>query len=171
MATPAFSRDQVMEQVRERIFRYSSSRIGAEKADDLTQDALMLLITKYRHLDSPADLIPVGIRIMQFLIKGGKRDYAARREVDFLERAEVLDFEADPEEKARATQHQRRLMAAVDRLGPRCRELFLLKLEGYNFLEIKEKMAAKSINTVYTWDFRCKDDLRRVDGGLSDANA
>jgi DNA-directed RNA polymerase specialized sigma24 family protein len=52
-----------------------------------------------------------------------------------------------------------RLSAALSRLGDRCRELFRLKLEGHNFGEIRKRMGAGSINTIYTWDSRCRQLL------------
>jgi RNA polymerase sigma-70 factor (ECF subfamily) len=50
-------------------------------------------------------------------------------------------------------------------MGERCRELFRLKLEGRSFPEIREKMGTKSINTIYTWDFRCRKELLERMGG------
>jgi RNA polymerase sigma-70 factor (ECF subfamily) len=37
-----------------------------------------------------------------------------------------------------------------------------LKLEGKNFIEIQTQMGAESINTVYTWDHRCRQQLREL---------
>jgi RNA polymerase sigma-70 factor (ECF subfamily) len=52
-----------------------------------------------------------------------------------------------------------RLVAAVTRLGERCRKLLALKLEGKSFAEIQAILGASSINSVYTWDFRCRQQL------------
>jgi RNA polymerase sigma-70 factor (ECF subfamily) len=40
-----------------------------------------------------------------------------------------------------------------------------LKLEGKSFVEIQKQMRAGSINTVYTWDFRCRKELLNLLGG------
>jgi RNA polymerase sigma-70 factor (ECF subfamily) len=53
----------------------------------------------------------------------------------------------------------------MGQLGERCRELMRLKLQGKNFLEIQKAMGASSINTVYTWDFRCRKHLLELMGG------
>jgi RNA polymerase sigma-70 factor (ECF subfamily) len=58
-----------------------------------------------------------------------------------------------------------RLTAALAKLGDRCRELFRLKLQGKSFSEIREILGAGSINTVYTWDFRCRKQLLELMGG------
>ena len=50
-------------------------------------------------------------------------------------------------------------------LGERCRELFRLKLEGYTFQEIQKQMGVKALNTLYTWDFRCRKQLIETLGG------
>jgi RNA polymerase sigma-70 factor (ECF subfamily) len=52
-----------------------------------------------------------------------------------------------------------RLMAAIAGLGERCRRLLALKLEGKSFAEIQIAFGVSSINTIYTWDFRCRQNL------------
>ncbi len=58
-----------------------------------------------------------------------------------------------------------RLMAAISQLGGRCRDLFRLKLEGKTFAEIQIVLGANSINTIYTWDARCRKRLLELMGG------
>jgi len=52
-----------------------------------------------------------------------------------------------------------RLEAALKDLGDRCRELFRLKLQGFTFPEIQKRLGVSSLNTLYTWDFRCRKQL------------
>jgi len=61
--------------------------------------------------------------------------------------------------KRSASRYWARLMEAIDRLAPRCRQLFLWKLEGKSFGEIQKLFGVSSINTIYTWDFRCRKEL------------
>ena len=49
---------------------------------------------------------------------------------------------------ARYEQIRARIMTAIEKLGQRCRQIFLLKLDGYNFVEIQQKLGVESINTV-----------------------
>jgi RNA polymerase sigma-70 factor (ECF subfamily) len=58
-----------------------------------------------------------------------------------------------------------RLMGGIARLGERCRELFRLKLQGRSFSEIQGLMGAASLNTIYTWDHRCRKQLLEWLGG------
>ncbi|HWQ08519.1 MAG TPA: hypothetical protein VN436_05415, partial [Holophaga sp.] len=71
----------------------------------------------------------------------------------------------DPEEKAARKELLERLLAGISRMGERCRELFRHKLQGRSFAEIRERMGAESLNTVYTWDFRCRKQLLERLGG------
>jgi len=58
-----------------------------------------------------------------------------------------------------------RLTSAIGKLGGRCRDLFRLKLEGKTFGEIQTALGAHSINTIYTWDARCRKRLLELMGG------
>jgi RNA polymerase sigma-70 factor (ECF subfamily) len=58
-----------------------------------------------------------------------------------------------------------RLAQALAGLGDRCRELMRLKLEGRTFPEIQKIMGAGAINTIYTWDHRCRKNLLDAMGG------
>ena len=50
-------------------------------------------------------------------------------------------------------------------VGRRCRELMRLKLQGRTFPEIQKIMGAAAINTIYTWDHRCRKHLLELMGG------
>ena len=67
--------------------------------------------------------------------------------------------DADPFEQAAHGERVARLESAVAELGERCRELFRLKLEGYTFPEIQKRLKVATLNTLYTWDFRCRKQL------------
>ena len=49
-------------------------------------------------------------------------------------------------------------------LGERCREMMRLKLQGLNFAQIQSHFGTESINTIYTWDHRCRQQLRDLMG-------
>jgi RNA polymerase sigma-70 factor, ECF subfamily len=58
---------------------------------------------------------------------------------------------------------------ALKQLGERCRELYRLKLQGYSFAEIQARLNAPAVNTLYTWDFRCRKRLLDKLGGSWEA--
>jgi hypothetical protein len=43
--------------------------------------------------------------------------------------------------------------------------MFRMKLQGRSFEEIREALGVRSINTIYTWDFRCRQKLLEKMGG------
>ena len=78
---------------------------------------------------------------------------------------QLPDLEADPATLLERKLMLERLTKAVAQLGDRCRELLRLKLQGLHFGEIQKRMGAQSINTVYTWDHRCRKHLLELMGG------
>jgi RNA polymerase sigma-70 factor (ECF subfamily) len=82
-----------------------------------------------------------------------------------VEDIQLPDTSFDPVARLERQQMTDRLTAAIGKLGSRCRDLFRLKLEGKSFAEIQELLRAGSINTVYTWDARCRKELLALMGG------
>jgi RNA polymerase sigma-70 factor (ECF subfamily) len=62
-------------------------------------------------------------------------------------------------------QQRERLAHAIEGLGDRCRQMLKWKLAGKGFAEIQTLLGAESINTVYTWDHRCRKQLLELMGG------
>ena len=63
-----------------------------------------------------------------------------------------------------------RLIKAIGQLGERCRSILAMKLEGKSFIEIQQTLGAASLNTIYTWDFRCRKQLLELMGGTWERN-
>ncbi len=79
------------------------------------------------------------------------------------------DFRLNPAEQAERNQRLSRLKTALQTLGERCRRLIRYKLEGKSFPEIQALFQVSSINTIYTWDFRCRKQLLEALGGSWEA--
>jgi RNA polymerase sigma factor (sigma-70 family) len=170
-----FDRDGALEQVRARILAAARRHLSPADAEELTQDTLVLLATKYVHVEAPEELVAVGIRILRFkraaLWRKAKRRRAAgdvpapaRPEEDDDPLANVADPGApDPEEIARGRERVRLLASAAARLPGRCRELMRRKLEGESFVEMAASLG-RPVNTVYSWDRRCHETLRKLLG-------
>lgn len=77
----------------------------------------------------------------------------------------LADPRSNPERDAQQHELMERLTKAIAQLGERCRNLFRLKLEGKGFAQIQVLLGAGSINTIYTWDFRCRQQLLELMGG------
>jgi RNA polymerase sigma-70 factor (ECF subfamily) len=160
-------RNQILASLRERIVAYATYRIGRDSAEDLAQEVLVVLHEKYAHVTALEELVPLSLQIVRFKIMALHRKAARRGEYSQVPVDDVplADPGQDPATYAERKQMQQRLMAALDRLGRRCREIFRLKLEGKTFAEIQVILGARSINTVYTWDLRCRKQLLELMGG------
>lgn len=161
------TRDAILAALRERIVAFATSRVGRDQAQDLVQDVLLLLHEKYPEVGELTQLVPLAFQILRFKMVDAQRK-AARRGEDRqqpIEEVAVADPRDDPYSAASRKQLEERLASALTQLSPRCRELFRLKLEGKSFPQIQLLMRQESINTVYTWDHRCRKDLLAAMGG------
>jgi RNA polymerase sigma-70 factor, ECF subfamily len=160
-------REEILRKLRERIVAFAACHSTGDTAEDLAQEVLILLHEKYSHVDRLEDLVPLSLRIARFKIMSLRRKSQRRGEHTQVSVTDIQlpDLEADPAVLAERKQMLERLTRAVAELGERCRELLRLKLQGKSFSEIRERMGAQSINTVYTWDHRCRKHLLELMGG------
>lgn len=159
-------RDEVLAKLRERIVAFAASRSRKEAAEDLAQDTLMLLQEKYRHVERLEELVPLAMRILRFKLVAAWRKSRRRGEdrAVAVEDQPLPDLSHNPGDEAERRETMERLKGALRMLPERCRELFRLKLEGLSFPQIRERMGAATVNTVYTWDHRCRERLRELMG-------
>lgn len=159
--------DETIRLLRERILHFAASRLTREAAEDVTQEAMLVLHEKYPQIDDPSDLLPLAFQIVRFKMAGAVRKSVRRGEgraipVEDMPLAAPGD---DPERAAARSEMRERLVLAVSTLGERCREIFQLKLQGHGFEEIRRHFGVDSINTIYTWDARCRKSLLEKMGG------
>ena len=158
---------EILSLLRERILAFATSRVSREVAEDLTQEVLVLLHEKYARVTELTELVPLAFQVLRFKMLDAHRKSLRRGEynqesVDELPLANPGD---DPATLLDQKQRVDRLLAAVAQLGDRCRDLLTLKLEGHSFPEIQTRMGQHSINTIYTWDLRCRKQLLSLMGG------
>jgi RNA polymerase sigma-70 factor (ECF subfamily) len=159
--------DQILANLRERILAFATLRVSRAQAEDLTQEALMVLHEKYPHVADLTELVPLAFQVLRFKMLDAHRKSLRRGEynqesVDDLPLADPGD---DPMTQLDQKQRVDRLLASMAQLGERCRELFKWKLDGKSFPEIQKLMNQTSINTIYTWDLRCRKQLLSLMGG------
>ena len=162
------AREQLLTGLRERIVSYAASRVGRDFAEDLAQEVLLVLETKYGYLEAMEDLVPVSFQILRFKMQDWRRKQARRGEFTAVDSTELQLAHGGEGQLAMLEREEllARLRAALETMESRCREMFRLKLEGRSFAEIQQQMAAATINTVYTWDFRCRKLLlERLNAG------
>ena len=171
--TPSVSaREEILLKLRERIVSFAASRIQRDAAEDLAQEVLILLHEKYGHLERLEDLLPLSLQIVRYKMMAHRRK--AQRHGEYtqvpLDEIQVPDGASDPLTAAEQHEMRERLIAAVGQMGERCRKLFSMKLEGKSYAEIQKILGAGSINTIYTWDFRCRKHLLELMGGSWEAS-
>jgi RNA polymerase sigma-70 factor, ECF subfamily len=133
----------------------------------MAQETLMLLHEKYSHVERPEELLPLALQIVRFKMVSLRRKTARRGEYNQVSVTDIPlpDLSANPADYVERKEMLERLSLAVGQLGGRCREMIRLKLLGKTFPEIQKAMGAASLNTVYTWDHRCRKHLLELMGG------
>lgn len=160
-------REQILVKLRERIVAFAASHVNGDTAEDLAQEVLILLHEKYHHVDRLEDLVPLSLKIARFKIMSLRRKSQRHGEYTQVSVTDIQlpDLDADPATLVERKLMLERLTRAMAQLGGRCRELMRLRLQGRNSGEIGKRMGAQSINTVYTWDSRCRQQLLELMGG------
>jgi len=160
-------RDQILASLRERILAFATLRVSKEHAEDLTQEVLVVLHEKYPHVTDLTELVPLAFQVLRFKMLDAHRKSIRRGEynLESIDDLPIADSRDSPETELERKQTVERLVQAMSQLGERCRELFKWKLEGKSFPEIRKLMGQTSINTIYTWDLRCRKQLLSLMGG------
>ena len=160
-------RDQILTALRERILAFATSRLSRDQAEDLTQDVLAVLHDKYSQVTDLFELIPLAFQVLRYKMLDAHRKALRRGEYnqESVEDLPLADAGDSPMAQLDQKQRVNRLLTAISQLGERCQELFKWKLEGKSFPEIQKLMGQVSINTIYTWDLRCRKQLLALMGG------
>jgi len=169
------SREAALETVRARILAAARRSLSPADAEDLTQEALLVLSEKYPHVLDPGELVALGVKTFRFKRAAFWRKAARRAaagSVPLPSRGDAAPdpVEAapdtgspDPETRARDRERVRVLAEAAARLDGRCREMLRHKIAGHSFVEIAKRMG-RPVNTVYSWDRRCHERLKKILG-------
>ena len=160
-------RDQILASLRERILAIATLRVSKAQAEDLAQEVLVVLHEKYAHVTDLTELVPLAFQILRFKMLDAHRKSLRRGEynLESIDDVPIADSRDNPGTELERKQTVERLVQAMSQLGERCRELFKWKLEGKSFPEIQKLMNQTSINTIYTWDLRCRKQLLSLMGG------
>jgi RNA polymerase sigma-70 factor (ECF subfamily) len=160
-------RDSILMSLRERILAFATLRVSKDHAEDLAQDVLAVLHDKYPNVIELTELVPLAFQVLRYKMLDAHRKALRRGEYnqESVDDLPLAAPDASPETEFDQKQRVERLLAAIAQLGERCRELFRWKLEGKSFPEIQTLMGQSSINTIYTWDLRCRKQLLSLMGG------
>lgn len=131
----------------------------------------MVLEEKYRHVGRLEELLPLSLQIVRLKMSALRRKTVRHGEYTAIsvEDTPLPDGAPDPAQEFERNQLRARLIEAIGEMEDRCREMFQMKLEGKTFEEIRQALHVHSINTIYTWDFRCRKKLVEKMGGWADS--
>lgn len=157
-------REATIRLLRERIVAFAKSRLwraGDFAAEDLAQETLMVIEERYRHVTAPEELVRLAMQICRFKMmaqgaKSGRRGEGTAIPVEEMPLADPAD---GPEEQALRQERARQFARAFAELGERCQQIFRWKMAGESFAVMQHRLGAESINTVYTWEARCRKQL------------
>jgi RNA polymerase sigma-70 factor (ECF subfamily) len=164
---PGLTREEILRQLRERIVAFATSRGLREGAEDVAQDVLLVLHEKYSHVTELTELVPLSFQVLRFKMLDRHRKMMRRGEYnqESVDDHPLVDPGDNPSLQAEQKERVTQLIAALQQLGERCQKIFRLKLEGHTFPEIMKIFGERSINTIYTWDLRCRKQLLALIGG------
>lgn len=154
-------RDDILGLLRERILAFAASRLQREAAEDMAQETLLVIHEKYPHVAALDQLVPLAFQILRFKLAASYRKSARHGDSRsiLIDDLPLADPAADPETETIRREQRTRLLAALDDLGERCRQILRMKLAGRSFEDIRRHFDVASINTIYTWDLRCRREL------------
>jgi RNA polymerase sigma-70 factor (ECF subfamily) len=167
LETSPVERERVLLELRERIVRFAASHYTRDFAEDVAQEVLIILEEKYAHVAAIEELVPLALQIARYRLLAVRRKAARRGEYGqvSVDELPLPDLSASPLDELERRERLARLKAALAQVGERCREIIHYKLDGRSFPEIQQLMRVKSINTIYTWDYRCRKHLLELMGG------
>jgi RNA polymerase sigma factor (sigma-70 family) len=167
-------REEVLARVRTRAFAAARAWLSPADADDVAQETLLLLTTKYAHVEPPEELVFLAVKIVRFKCDSLWRKKVRRQKLGDVPMAPPAEDEPDPAERtpgrepspedaAVARQRLDLLIEAASRLEGRCREILRGKMQGLSFVEMAGDLR-RPVNTVYSWDHRCHARLKALLG-------
>lgn len=128
-----------------RLKRYLKRHVGSEDAEDVAQEAFARLYVRNADAHSPSGFL---YQTARNLVKDGRR--RARRVQAVLVESAPMETIADPrpspEEEADWRQRLAQASALFDRMSPKCRQVFLLRvMEGCSYADIARRLGMTPI--------------------------
>src|SRR5215216_637860 len=155
------SRSEVLSKIRDRLVATFRSAAGKETAEDIAQETVLRLETKFANVSNETELIKISFGIANNVKHEFRRKSRADRE---LPPPDVWN-PVDPRDPLGSGIPDQAFLNQVKKcakeLTGRCPELLLLLLEGYTADEIRGKMGAARTGTVHVWVHRCYQALAK----------
>lgn len=155
------ARNQIFSHLRQRIVNAIARRFGRERAEDMAQNVMVVLLRKYPHVSDEVELGRLAMSIKGFvgfeeLVELGR---AVQQPEEGWDR--LTDRSASPENTARRKQLENCLYACIPKLSERCKEIIRRRLLEWDSMEIA-KLFKISGDTLNVAEWRCRRRLREI---------
>lgn len=157
------ARDEVFLFLRTRFLVLAKLRVGDDDAEDVLQDAMMIVDRRFAELATAEHLLAFTDGVMRnkignfYLMRDSRRRY-------MVSQPEGGDPTYSIDDELAAAELEDVLRAAIDRLGgdrPRCRALLLGLCEGLSMEDLSRRVGIPRSH-IDDWAFRCRQALRRI---------
>jgi RNA polymerase sigma-70 factor (ECF subfamily) len=152
-------RNQLFSSLRKRIVGAIARRFGYERAEDMAQRVMVVLLRRYPHLTKEEDLTKVAFTIKA---KVGLEEFSRRQPLQEPENGweQLIDAKPTPESAVIQREVFNRLQAGIAKLGERCKELIRYRLSDMESKEIAG-ILKMSLATLFVTEKRCRDRLKK----------
>lgn len=149
------AREDILAKLFARLVRWASAQFGVSHADaeDIGQETLLLIHTRYGHLESETDLVPLAFRIAGFKCRETQRGKARLR--DWPEGYDPASDDLAPDEAVDRDRWLQWVLSSLPKLGERCLRIFELQLLGKTTSEIAAALGLTE-NNLYVTAMRCR---------------
>lgn len=154
-------RNRVFGSLLKRMAGAISRRFGRERAQDMAQRLIMVLLRKYPNVNDETELTRLAFTIKGFigLEELAEMQHSAQEPEDGWR--DLADGRITPEEAVIKRQLADCLQASILKLGVRCKELIRYRLRELESSEVA-RLLKMSVSTLYVTELRCHRRLKEI---------
>ena len=153
--------NEILERLRVRIRNFAASQVKGDVAEDIAQDTMITLTTKYSGVTDEAELVPLSMEIVRYKLLETYR----KQKWNVSLTDEEGEEKQIPAPGLTAEDHVLlgQLKAAIPKLSQQCRDMFRWKLLEWSY-EDMARQTGKTKNHLYVICNRCKEELQAMLG-------
>jgi RNA polymerase sigma factor (sigma-70 family) len=156
-------RESLFAALRQRLYLTLRSRsLSPDAADEIAQQAALILLTKYEEGRDELDLIMLGFGIVKKLIlERGHRSRESQADGKLIPMPDPPDPQPTPEKNLEIKEQRELLARAIEQLGEQCRKVTLLRLQNLSRTQIAQRLGVTP-NLAGVWESRCLKRLKAI---------
>ena len=154
-------RNRVFGNLLKRMAGAISRRFGRERAQDMAQRLMMVLLRKYPEVKDETELTRLAFKIKGFISLEELADMSRSVQEPEDGWRDLADSGVTAERAVIRRQLADCLAASILKLGERCRELIAYRLRDLESTEISKRLKL-SVSTLYVTEMRCNRRLKEI---------